>query len=60
MHRIDVYFIGRIGFVALKPRYKLICVGKDFFDCAWHVYHLKNFSRARIAWMTTMAVVPWA
>ena len=38
---------------------ELVRVGKDLVNCSWHLNHLRNFSRARIACTMTTAVSPW-
>src|SRR5674476_482139 len=53
-----VAFVRRRWFVVLETLGELLSVVKDVLDGAWHAHHLRNFSRAVIAWTTTDAVTP--
>jgi hypothetical protein len=44
--------------VILEAARELVGVIEDVLDCAWHVHHLRNFSRAFIACTTTGAGTP--
>src|SRR5664280_2100326 len=53
-----VAFVRRRWFVVLETLSEFIRVVEDVFDGAWHSHHLRNFSRALIAWTMTAAETP--
>ena len=55
---LGVTFVLRRRLVILEAARQLIGVIEDVLDCAWHVHHLRNLSRALIACTTTGVGTP--
>ena len=48
-----VPLIARVGLIVLEPPGEFLGVLNDVSDCAWHLHHLRNLSRACMAWTMT-------
>ena len=53
-----VTFVGRGRLVIFEALGELVSVVEDVLHCARHGYHLRNFSRALIAWTMTTVMAP--
>ena len=53
-----VEFVVGVGFVGLEARREFVGVLQDLVNSARHGHHLRNFSRALIAWTMTWTWSP--